>query len=291
MTNFGRINGKTQLIGLIASPVSQSLSPTMHNMAFRKLGLNYAYMAFDVGPDQLTDVITGIRALNIRGFNVSMPNKMRILPLLDELSPAAEFMGAVNTVVNDNGKLVGHNTDGIGYMRSLKEAGITYAGKKMTLLGAGGAGTAVAIQAALDGIAEISIFNREDEFFPRAIRNAEIINEQIKDRACKVTVYRLEDSEKLKAEISSSDLLTNATSVGMKPEGQSLIVESSWLRPDLIVSDVIYNPGKTRLLEQAETVGCHVINGLGMMLWQGAQAFEMWTGQEMPVEYVKGQLF
>ncbi|MEW9674312.1 shikimate dehydrogenase [Ammoniphilus sp. 3BR4] len=291
MTNFGRINGKTQLIGLIASPVSQSLSPTMHNMAFRKLGLNYAYMAFDVEPDQLADVITGIRALNLRGFNVSMPNKMRILPLLDELTPAAQFIGAVNTVVNENGKLIGHNTDGIGYMRSLKEAGIIYAGKKMTLLGAGGAGTAVAIQAALDGIAEISIFNRDDEFFPRAIRNAEIINEQIKDRACKVTVYSLEDSEKLKAEISSSDLLTNATSVGMKPEGQSLILESSWLRPDLIVSDVIYNPGKTKLLEQAESVGCHAINGLGMMLWQGAQAFEMWTGQEMPVEYVKEQLF
>lgn len=292
MADLGRIDGRTKLLGLLATPIGHSLSPAMHNMSLRKLGLNYAYMAFEVGNQQLADVVTGMRALNIRGFNVSMPNKTKILPLLDELSPAAQFAGAVNTVVNEDGKLIGHITDGTGYMRALKEAGVEVKGRKMTLLGAGGAATAIAIQAALDGVAEISIFNRDDEFFERALKNAQIINEEIKDINCRATVYRLEDLEQLRAEIASSDILTNATGVGMKPlEGQSLIPDTSFLRPDLIVSDVVYIPRKTHLLEMAESVGCKTLNGLGMMLWQGARAFEIWTGQEMPVEYVKEQMF
>jgi quinate/shikimate dehydrogenase len=292
MADLGRIDGRTKLLGLLATPIGHSLSPAMHNMSLRKLGLNYAYMAFEVGNQQLDDVVTGMRALNIRGFNVSMPNKTKILPLLDELSPAAQFAGAVNTVVNEDGKLIGHITDGTGYMRALKEAGVEVAGKKMTLLGAGGAATAIAIQAALDGVAEISIFNREDEFFERALKNAQIINEEIKDINCRATVYRLEDLDQLKEEIASGDILTNATGVGMKPlESQSLIPDTSFLRPDLIVSDVVYIPRKTHLLEMAESIGCKTLNGLGMMLWQGARAFEIWTGQEMPVEYVKEQMF
>lgn len=292
MSDLGRIDGRTKLIGLIATPIGHSLSPAMHNMSFRKLGLNYAYMAFEVGNEQLADVVRGFRALNIRGFNVSMPNKTKILPLLDELSPAAQFAGAVNTVVNENGKLIGHITDGTGFMRGLKEANVAYVGKKMTLMGAGGAATAIAIQAALDGVAEISIFNRDDEFYPRAVKNAHIINEEMKDVKCKANVYRLEDLDKLKEEIANSDILVNGTCVGMKPlEGQSLIPDTSWLRPELVVADVVYIPRKTKLLEQAESVGCKFLNGLGMMLWQGAKAFEIWTGQEMPVEYVKEQLF
>jgi quinate/shikimate dehydrogenase len=289
MSDQGRINGYTKLYGLIATPIGHSLSPAMHNMSFQKLGLNCVYMAFEVGNEQLEDVVKGMRALNLRGFNVSMPNKTKILPLLDEITPAAQFVGAVNTVVNEDGKLIGYNTDGIGCMRGLTEAGVDYVGKKMTLLGAGGAATAVAIQAAIDGLAEISIFNRDGAHFPRAIKNAEVINQETK---CKATVYNLEDLDGLKAEIASSDILTNATNVGMKPlEGQSLIQDISFLRPELVVSDVIYNPRKTKLLEQAESVGCKAINGLGMMLWQGAKAFELWTGQKMPVDYVKENLF
>lgn len=292
MADLGRIDGRTKLLGLLATPIGHSLSPAMHNMSLRKLGLNYAYMAFEVGNEQLADVVTGMRALNVRGFNVSMPNKTKILPLLDELSPAAQFAGAVNTVVNEDGKLIGHITDGTGYMRSLKEAGVDVVGKKMTLMGAGGAATAIAIQAALDGVSEISIFNREDEYFQRAEKNAQIINEEMKEVNCKVNVYRLEDHGRLKEEISTSDILTNGTGVGMKPlEGQSLVTDASWLRPELFVSDVVYIPRKTALLELAESVGCKTLNGLGMMLWQGAKAFEIWTGQEMPVEYVKEQLF
>lgn len=146
-------------------------------------------------------------------------------------------------------------------------------------------------QAALEGVKEISIFNRDDEYFNRAENNTVIINEKM-EGDCIANVYRLEDQERLKEEIAASDILTNATGVGMKPlEGQALVPDSSWLRPELIVSDVVYIPRKTKLLEMAETAGCQTINGLGMMLWQGAAAFELWTGREMPVEYVKNQMF
>ncbi|MED4788566.1 shikimate dehydrogenase [Bacillus atrophaeus] len=289
---LGRINGKTQLIGLLATPIGHSLSPTMHNLAFKKLGLNYAYLAFEVGNEQLEDVVTGMRALGVRGFNVSMPNKMKMIPYLDQLADSAKFSGAVNTVVNDNGTLTGHSTDGMGYVRNLKEHGVDIAGKKMTLIGSGGAATPIAIQSALEGLAEISIFARNDAFFEKAVENVRIINEDMKDSNCKANVYPLEDQETLRAEIASSDILANGTGVGMKPlEGLSVIEDVSMLRPDLIVSDVVYNPVKSKLLEQAEEAGCKTINGLGMMVWQGAMAFELWTGKEMPVAYINEQMF
>ncbi len=292
MSDLGRIDSRTKLIGLLAKPATHSLSPQMHNLSFQKLGLNYVYMAFTVGRDELAGAVAGMRALDVHGCNVSMPNKIKIIPFLDELSPASQYAEAVNTIVNENGKLIGHLTDGSGYMRGLEEAGVDFVGKKMTLLGAGGAATAIAIQAALDGVAEVSIFNRDDEFFPRAVINAKIINERLQDRGCKANVYRIEDREQLKAEISDSDILANATNVGMNPlYEQSLILDTSWLRPELTVSDAVYNPQKTKLLEQAESVGCKIVNGLAMMLWQGAEAFKIWTGQDMPVEYVKAQMF
>lgn len=290
--DLGRINGKTQLIGLFATPIGHSLSPTMHNLAFKKLGLNYAYLAFEVGNEQLEDVVTGMRALNVRGFNVSMPNKMNILPYLDELADSAKFTGTVNTVVNENGKLTGHSTDGMGYVRNLKEHGIDITGKKMTLVGSGGAATPIAIQSALEGLGEISIFARNDAFFEKAEENVRIINEEMKGSSCKANLFPLEDQDALRAEIASSDIFTNGTGVGMKPlEGLSVIEDTSMLRPDLIVTDVVYNPVTSKLLEQAQAAGCQTINGLGMMLWQGAMAFEYWTGREMPVQYIKEQMF
>ncbi|QCX34131.1 shikimate dehydrogenase [Caloramator sp. E03] len=284
-----RITGKTKLIGLIATPISHSLSPTMHNEAFAKLGLDYVYLAFDCGNEQLEDVVKGFRALNIRGFNVSMPNKTVIHKYLDKLSPAAELAGAVNTVVNDNGVLTGHITDGTGYMQSIKEEGVDVIGKKMTIIGAGGAATAISIQAALDGVKEISIFNRKDEFYKRAEKTVKDINEKTQ---CKAQLFDLDDTDRLRAEIAESVILTDATSVGMKPlENFCNIPDPSMLRPDLVVSDVVYIPKKTKLLEMAEKQGCKIINGLGMMLWQGAKAFELWTGHEMPVDYIKEILF
>lgn len=280
-----RITGHTELIGLIATPIRHSKSPTMHNEAFAKLGLDYAYLAFEVGNEELEDAVKGLKALKVRGYNVSMPNKTVIGQYLDHLSPAAKLCGAVNTVVNDNGVLTGHITDGIGYMRSLQDAGIDVIGKKMTIVGAGGAATAIEIQAALDGVKEISIFNRKDEFWERAEQNVKIINETTN---CKATLYDLADTEALRREINDSYLFANATGVGMKPlEGQMVIPDASFLREDLIVTDVVYMPEETELLRVAKEVGCKTINGLGMMLYQGAAAFELWTGKEMPIDYMK----
>lgn len=284
-----RISGKTQLIGLLGTPISHSLSPKMHNEAFAKLGLDYVYLAFDVGTEQLGDVVKGFRAMGIRGCNVTMPNKVLVKGHLDKLSPAAELAGAVNTVVNDDGVLTGHITDGTGYMRALAEAEIDIIGEKMTIAGAGGAATAICIQAALDGVKEISIFNRRDAFYERGEQMVRDINAKTD---CKVRLFDLADLEALRSEIGTSVIFVNATSVGMKPlVGQSVVPDVSYLCPDLIVSDVVYVPAKTRLLEMADEVGCTTVNGLGMMLWQGAKAFEIWTGEEMPVEDIKALLF
>lgn len=280
-----RITGHTELIGLIATPIRHSKSPTMHNESFAKLGLDYAYLAFEVGNKELEATVNGFRAINVRGWNVSMPNKVAIMQYLDKLSPAAEMCGAVNTVVNDNGVLTGHITDGTGYMRSIKEAGVDIIGKKMTLVGAGGAATAIAIQAALDGVTEISIFNIKDDFFAKAENTVKTINEKT---ACKAKLFDLADLDALKAEIATSALFTNATGMGMKPlEGQTYIPDASFLRPELIVSDVVYSPAETALLKMAREVGCKTINGIGMMIYQGAAGFKMWTGEEMPVDHVK----
>ncbi|GAA6310393.1 shikimate dehydrogenase [Intestinibacter bartlettii] len=280
-----RITGHTELIGLIATPIRHSSSPRMHNEAFAKLGLDYAYLAFEVGNEELEDTIKGFRAMKVRGSNVSMPNKTVVHKYLDKLSDAAQMCGAVNTIVNDDGVLTGHITDGIGYMSGLKDAGIDIIGKKMTIVGAGGAATAIQVQAALDGVKEISIFNRKDEFYERAQKTVKDINEKTN---CKATLYDLEDLDKLKEEIASSYIFTNATGMGMKPlEGQTYIPDKSFLREDLIVTDVVYAPAETALLKMAKEVGCKTLNGFPMMLFQGAAAFKLWTNQDMPIEHVK----
>ena len=280
-----RITGHTELIGLMAYPIRHSSSPAMQNEAFAKLGLDYAYLAFEVDNDSLEDAITGLRALRMRGSNVSMPNKTVVHKYLDKLSPAAEMCGAVNTIVNDDGVLTGHITDGIGYMAALKDNHIDVIGKKMTIVGAGGAATAIEIQAALDGVAEMSIFNVKDKFWSNAEDTVKKINEKT---SCKATLYDLADLDRLKEEIADSYLFANATGIGMKPlEGQTYIPDKSFFRPDLIVTDVVYFPRETAMLKMAKEVGCKTMNGLGMMLFQGSAAFELWTGQPMPIEHMK----
>lgn len=280
-----RITGHTELIGLIATPIRHSSSPTMHNEAFAKLGLDYAYLAFEVGTEELEDTIKGFRAMKVRGSNVSMPNKTVVHKYLDKLSPAAELCGAVNTIVNDDGVLIGHITDGIGCMSALKDAGVDIIGKKITIVGAGGAATAIQVQAALDGVAEISIFNKKDKFFENAEKTVEKLNSKTN---CKVALYDLDNLDKLKEEIASSVLFINATGVGMKPlEGITYIPDTSFFRPDLTVLDIVYAPRETALLKLAKSAGCRTLNGLGMMLFQGAAAFKMWTGKDMPIDYMK----
>ena len=280
-----RITGHTELIGLMAYPIRHSSSPAMQTEAFATLGLDYAYLAFEVDNDTLEDAVKGLRALKLKGSNVSMPNKTVVHKYLDEVSPAAKLCGAVNTIVNNDGVLVGHITDGIGYMQSLKEEGIDVIGKKMTIVGAGGAATAIEIQAALDGVKEISIFNIRDKFWENAIETVEKIN---KNTSCKATLYDLADLDKLKEEIADSYLFANATGMGMKPlEGQTYIPDKSFFRPDLIVTDVVYSPKETEMLRMAKEVGCKTMNGMGMMLFQGSAAFELWTGKPMPIGHMK----
>ena len=280
-----RITGHTELIGLLAYPIRHSSSPAIHNEAFAYLGLDYAYLAFEVDNETLEDAIKGIRALKMAGANLSMPNKTSVIKYLDRLAPAAQLCGAVNTIVNENGVLTGHITDGIGYMSALKDNQIDAIGKKMTIVGSGGAATAIQVQAALDGVAEISIFNIKDKFW----ENAEATIEKItKQTDCKVSLYDLADLEKLKAEIDDSYLFTNATGMGMKPrEGQTYIPDKSFFRPDLIVTDIIYSPQETKMLQLAKSAGCKTMNGMGMLLFQGAAAFQLWTGKEMPFEHMK----
>jgi shikimate dehydrogenase len=283
-----RITGHTELIGLIATPIRHSKSPMMHNTAFEALGLDYAYLAFDFPPEQLEDAVKGLKALGVRGWNVSMPYKADIIPLLDEISEVSRLCGSVNTVINDNGHLYGTVTDGTGYMSSLADRGFDVRGKKLTVLGCGGAATAICIQAALDGVREISIFNASDSFFHRAEENAQKINSHT---GCVAHAYPLEDTQRLRQEIADSALLANATSVGMgKLEGISLITDPAMLRPELICTDVIYAPEETAFLKLAREVGCPTMNGLGMVLFQGAESFRLWTGKEMPIDAVKAVL-
>lgn len=285
-----QITGHTGLICLLGSPCSHSISPMMHNRSFEALNLDYRYLAFDVGEEALSAAVEGLKAMKARGFNLTMPDKTRMVSLCDRLSPAAEIIGAVNTVVNENGILIGHNTDGIGYMQSVKDAGYDMIGKKMTLLGAGGAATAILVQAALDGVKEISVFLRKtSRFYERAKKTAKALRTQTE---CKITLCDFEDPALLKKEITNSHILTNATSLGMAPnEDTCPIPDSSFLPDGLIVSDIIYNPKETRLLKMAREKGLPCFNGCYMLLYQGAEAFRLWTGKDMPVELIKKEFF
>ena len=284
------ITGHTRLTALLGSPVAHSISPLMHNEAFQLLDLDYTYLCFEVNEETLPAAVDGLKACGIRGFNLTMPNKNKIVELLDELSPAARLIGAVNTVVNDDGHLTGYNTDGVGYMQAVKDAGYDITGKTITIMGAGGAATAICAQAALDGVEKIHIFAREtSRFWDRTQKLAENINSTL---PCKAVLHENRDTAALAQAISESALLLNATSVGMAPNTEGTIIEDTSLyHPDLIVSDVIYNPRETRFLKEAREAGCRTFNGMYMLLYQGAEAFRLWTGKEMPVKEIKENFF
>lgn len=285
-----RISGTTRLLGVIGTPVCHSKSPLMYNHSFQKLGLDYAYLAFDTPIEKVSDVIESIKTLNMRGVNVTMPCKSEVLKYMDILSPAARIIGAVNTIINNDGILTGHITDGVGFVRNLKEHGVEVKDKKITIIGAGGAATAIEVQCALDGAKEISIFNVKDNFYLKAEKTIENIKKEVPK--CIVNIYDLEDQQKLKEEIASSEILVNATLIGMHPyEDKTTIEDTSIFRKDLIVVDVVYDPKKTRFLKDAEAAGCKTIGGIGMLLWQGAESFKLYTGLEMPVTEVEELLF
>lgn len=277
-------------MALIGSPVGHSGSPAMYNYSFEKLGLDYAYVAFDIQENQVKEALDAMKLFKMRGMNVTMPCKTEVAKYMDELSPAARIIGAVNTIVNDEGKLNGYITDGEGFVNNLKDHGIDIQGKKITVAGGGGAATAIQVQCALDGAREITIFNIKDKFFERTLETAEKIRAEVPGIV--VNVYDIADTAKMTEEIVSSDIFANATIVGMKPmENESVVKDVSAFRPGLVVADAVYNPEETKLLREAKEAGCTCINGKGMLLWQGVSAFKLYTGCDMPVEEVKELFF
>ena len=288
------ITGKTMLTGLLGSPVKHSKSPLMHNKAFELLDLDYRYLCFEVDTTTLEKAIEGLRVLGVRGFNLTMPNKNLMCELCDKLDIGSEISGAVNTVVNDDGVFTGYTTDGIGFMRAAEDAGYDLKGKKMVLLGAGGVASAVLVQAALDGVSEIKVFSIRDQFYSRAEGIVDSLNSRT---ACQVTLTDFSDESVLRAAIAEADILVNGTSVGMSPKVDACVIademfkDSSVFRKDLIVSDVIYEPAETKLLRLSREAGCSTFNGMYMLLYQGAESFRIWTGQEMPTEEIKKLYF
>jgi shikimate dehydrogenase len=268
------ITGTTRLCGLIGSPVAHTMSPAMHNAAFRALGLDYVYLPFRVAPEDLPDALDGLRALDARGFNVTMPHKATCIPFLDGLDAVAERIGAVNTVVNNGGELRGYNTDAEGFLRSLTERDIPLAHRNVVIIGAGGAARAVAYVLAREE-AYLTVLNRT----PGA---AEEVAEMIEDGfGQRVPSFPLEEDALMEA-LRDAHILVNTTSVGMSPAGEASPVPARLLRPDLTVCDVVYNPGRTPLLAAAEAAGAATVSGVEMLVWQGALAFELWTGVEAP---------
>lgn len=283
------ITGHTKLICLLGNPVEHSISPAMHNLSFETLGLDYVYLAFPTEISQFDSTVAFLKQTGAWGFNCTMPCKRIAAERCDELSPAARLMNSVNTVLIRDGKLIGHNTDGVGYMRSVIDAGHQIIGKEMTLLGSGGAASAILTQAALDGVSKIHVFARKGNSWDLIRTQIDALNAETD---CRITLQELKDETALRNSLTDSALLVNASSVGMAPNTDGcLIPDRSYFHPELIVSDVIYNPRKTRLLELAQTAGLSTFNGMYMLLYQGAEAFRIWTGQEMPVDLVKRTLF
>ena len=280
-----KITGKTRLTGLLGSPVSHSLSPAMHNRAFQFLRLDYVYLCFDVMEKDLKTAVEGLKICGIRGFNCTMPDKNRMLELTDSCSKAAEMIGAVNTVLNEGGILTGYNTDGIGFMRAAAENGFIPGGKADTILGAGGAATAIAVQAALDGISHLTIAARPGSRFHN--RTVSLLDSISRNTGCQTELTDIRDRKELERNLSSSDLLVQATPVGMPPAtGQTILDDFSSLKKGALVADLIYNPRQTTFLKLAEASGFRTFNGLRMLLYQGAEAFRIWTGRDMPTEEV-----
>ena len=268
-----RISGHTGLMALFGTPVGHSGSPAMYNFSFQHDGLDYAYMAFDVTEEEMPKVFESIRLLNMRGGNFTMPCKNIAAQLVDKLSPAAEIIGACNVFVNDDGVITGHITDGVGFVKNLELNGVPVKDKKVVVLGAGGAATAIQVQLALDGAKEVNIFNIKDKFFERA--------EGVDD---------LDDKAKLEEAIKACDILVNATIMGMKPHQDVTLVDKSLFRKDLVVADTVYSPEKTKMILEAEEAGCKAIGGVGMLQQQGAVNYGLFVGKEMPLaEYQEFQ--
>ena len=272
------IDGHTKMYCLIGSPVGHSGSTAMYNYSFDRLGINAAYLAYEVPLEKTGEAVAALKLLGCGGFNVTMPCKTEVTKYLDRLSPACELIGASNCVVVEaDGTLTGHNTDGLGFVANLRVHGIDVKGAKMVVLGAGGAATAVPLPSAVAGARELPIGDREGgPVGPRA----------------EATVTDLFDKEALAEAVRNCDILVNATKVGMAPLDKETLIDKSLFRSDLVVADTVYNPKETRMILEAKEAGVKAaIGGIGMLLRQGVEGFRLYTGKEMPADEVMDKFF
>lgn len=269
------ISTSTKLYAVIGDPIEHSLSPTMHNLAFHNLGLDSVYLAFRVRPESLKDAIFGLKSLGIHGFNVTVPHKVSVMQYLDKIDDAAAKIGAVNTVVNKNGLLIGYNTDGAGALTALKDEGVNFKGLNVVLLGAGGAAKALA-SAIAPLVGCLLILNRTES-------KAEELASSIAESSGSNVKGEILTEASLNRTLPDADILINATSVGMYPNLNDTPVMRTQLHSGTIVFDIVYNPPRTRLLMEAIAAGAYPISGVKMLVHQGALAFKLWTGKEPPI--------
>ncbi len=273
------ITGKTRVCGVIGDPIEHTLSPIIHNAAFNSLNLDYAFLAFKVKPAEVENAVKGMRALNILGLNVTMPHKKAVINYLDEIDQTAKFLNAVNTIHNKNGKLLGFNTDGVGALKALKENGVNPKDKRVLLLGSGGAARAIAY-ALVQEADELVLLNR-------TVEQAKELASLLKQTFNRKVVADSLSPKIIQDNLMDSDILVNATSVGMKPNANQSPVAPEWLKPNLAVMDIVYNPIETKLAKDAKAAGAKVISGVEMLIYQGAASFEIWTGHSAPVEVMR----
>jgi shikimate dehydrogenase len=273
------IAGKTRVCGVIGDPIEHTLSPTIHNAAFNHLKLDFVFLAFRVKAADLENAVRGMRGLGIHGLNVTMPHKSTVIAYLDEVDPTVQFLGSANTILNKNGKLSGFNTDGVGALKALRENGAELSEKKVLLLGAGGAAKAIAFALA-EEVGELVVLNRAAE---KARELAEALGRMFNKKVVGGSL----SPDAIAKNLRDSDILINATSVGMKPNLSQSLVAPQWLRSDLTVMDIVYNPVETKLAEDAKAAGAKVISGVEMLIYQGAASFEIWTGRAAPIEVMQ----
>jgi len=272
-----KISGRTRVCALIGDPIEHSLSPCFQNAAFQHLGLDFVYVTFTVKAEALGSAIAGVRSLGLHGLNVTMPHKISVIQYLDELDWNAEKVGSVNTIMNRNGRLIGYTTDGIGALNALKHNGVNLRGKKIVILGAGGASRSVS-SALMREAGELVILNRTVAKAEKLVSDLHsLIEEHAEIR------YEGLTGGNLRKELEDADILINATPVGMKPREDEMPVDEDNLHPNLVVFDLVYNPVETKLLRKARLVGAKTINGLSMLIHQGAASFEIWTGVKAPI--------
>lgn len=284
------INGHTHLISLLGKPIRHSASPVTHSVSFELMGIDAVYLAFEVVPEDLPNVLNAMRCMDgWDGSNVTMPNKQAVIPYLDDLSDAARLIGAVNVIEKtEDRKLIGHNTDGAGFMANLRKHGVDPVGKTFTLMGPGGAGSAIAVQAALDGVKTLHVFGRENG--PSYQHMQTLIEPLRKQSGCNVILHAWEDQEVLKQAIAESDVLVNASNIGMGADNTDTPVPAEFIKPGMTVADAVYHPLHTQLLQDAAAKDCKVITGIGMMNEQAAIGEKIWYGIEMPIEKITVEL-